>query len=236
MHVQADAVGQPTLTFKWNTTESLIEFVDYDPQTPWGTGSILMYYLNDPTAGTHAIAYTNAGPTSRGYFVCCSVTEVGRFPGCVRDEGGDNQNAVTSISASISGATGTDLSLYIGAKTDAALSSAIGAKTDAALSSAPLGGAAEILDVAIVDGRASAGWKVGSTSMGFTDTGGPATCSRSVYAVALKEQTGGTQVIWMASKIWDRIQENRKKLGVGDVSSFQKKRGIFQPQPDLMTI
>lgn len=58
----------------------------------------------------------------------------------------------------------------------------------------------------------------------------------SIGVVSYPSVPSGSQVIWAMSKIWDRIQENREKLRVGDVSGFQKKRGIFQPQPDLMTI
>ena len=47
---------------------------------------------------------------------------------------------------------------------------------------------------------------------------------------------GGSQPIWAMSKIWDRIKENRELLGVGDLGGFKEKRGILQPQPELVTI
>ena len=183
LHTQADGVGQPTLTFKWNTTEQLTEVVNYDPQTPWGTGSILAYYLNNPTAGSYAISYAkSAGP--RGHYVCCSLTGAGGFPGAIRDGQGNNQASATGIGVTLA-AIATDLSVYIGAK------------SDTSYSTVPYSSATEILDIAIVDGWASAGWKVGETSMGFTDSGGPASCYRSVYAVAIRPPAAGNQVIWM---------------------------------------
>lgn len=221
MHVQADGVGQPTLTFKWNTTESLIEFVDYDPQTPWGTGSIFMYYLDNPTAGTYSIAYTNAGPFPRGHFVCSSVTGIGHYPGCIRDEGGNNLSNVTTISGSVAGAEATDIGFYIGGK------------DDTSQSTNPTGGANEILDVAIVDGRASAGWLVGLTSLGFYDT---APCNRSVYAVALREPEAGNRMILMMSSLYDKVNENRKKMGVSDLGNFGLKGGLMLPKERLATI
>ena len=196
-HVQADAVGQPTLTFKWNTNESFTQLIDYDPQTPWNTGSVQGWYLNNPTAGTFAVAYTNAGPTSRGHFYCISITGLGTFPRCVRSEGGNNVENSGSINVALS-AIATDLVF------------AVMGKNDTVEATTPWAGSTELGDIAIVDGRADWAYKISADNPGFSD---PATTSeRSMYAVALGNIPTGPGATWFWSKLQDFYDELKRGL------------------------
>jgi hypothetical protein len=47
---------------------------------------------------------------------------------------------------------------------------------------------------------------------------------------------GGSQTIWVMSRIYDRIQENRKKLGIGDLGNFGLNGGLWKPKQRLVTI
>lgn len=57
-------------------------------------------------------------------------------------------------------------------------------------------------------------------------------------SVAFKGQEfSGGQTIWCMSKIYDRIQENCRKLGIGDLGGFKRDRnGLWKPQSGLVTI
>jgi hypothetical protein len=48
---------------------------------------------------------------------------------------------------------------------------------------------------------------------------------------------GANKMILVMSSIYDRIQENRKKLGIGDLEGFKQGRnGLWKPQSGLVTI
>lgn len=89
-------------------------------------------------------------------------------------------------------------------------------------------------DVQLVDGWS--GYRTAATTstlVGMTF----ASDKCGICANAFATLKAGNQAIWVMSKIWDRIQENRKKLGVGDLDGFRQDRdGLFKPQPDLVTI
>ena len=56
----------------------------------------------------------------------------------------------------------------------------------------------------------------------------------ALAGVCLKPQPGGgNQAIWCMSKIYDRIQESRKKVGVGN---FGISDGLWKPKTGLATI
>ena len=59
----------------------------------------------------------------------------------------------------------------------------------------------------------------------------------SVIGVAFyAAPAGGPKLILAMSKIYDRLQENRKKLGVGDLGNFGLKDGLWKPKEGLVTI
>lgn len=60
-------------------------------------------------------------------------------------------------------------------------------------------------------------------------------CSAAVSFMGIKYP--GSRVIWAMSKIYDRIQDNRKKLGVGDLGNFGRgPSGLWKPKSGLVTI
>lgn len=77
----------------------------------------------------------------------------------------------------------------------------------------------------------------GSTTFGSTCNDVSGSNYKTSFAVELNASRGGGQVIWSLSKIYDRIQENRKKLGIGDLGNFGKGfDGLWKPNSGLVTI
>lgn len=75
----------------------------------------------------------------------------------------------------------------------------------------------------------------GTTTMQW-DPSGP-TNKFGVCAAAIEgEAPGGPKMILAMSAIYDRIRENRKKLGIGDLGNFGLRDGLWKPKGGLATI
>ena len=57
-----------------------------------------------------------------------------------------------------------------------------------------------------------------------------------IATAAYQPVLGNNKMILMMSSIYDRIQENRKKLGVGDLGNFGLRDGLWKPKQGLATI
>jgi len=75
-----------------------------------------------------------------------------------------------------------------------------------------------------------------STPIG-TESGGDGSVEAHIMYNNIEQEAGGGRMILVMSDLWDKIKENRKKLGVGDLGNFkQGGNGLWKPQPELVTI
>jgi hypothetical protein len=73
----------------------------------------------------------------------------------------------------------------------------------------------------------------GDITMSWTSSGTP---KWAQISIELQAKTGGNRMILMMSEIYKGIQENRKKVGVGDLGNFGLKDGLWKPKERLVTI
>ena len=87
-------------------------------------------------------------------------------------------------------------------------------------------------------GGSSGGYSIGvspSINKGASNPGSDSEWSMAGASFKLAP-AGSPKMILVMSKIWDRVQENRKKLGIGDLGNFGLSGGLWKPNQGLATI
>ena len=100
-------------------------------------------------------------------------------------------------------------------------------------SEAPASGFTEVAQYVGAAGHSAMGYRSDDGNVGWNvDNGDRGACCAS----CIKPILGGSKMILMMSKAYDRIQENRKRLGIGDLGNFGLKDGLWKPNKGLATI
>lgn len=184
------------------------------------------WYIFDPSAGANILAATHSGTGDIAHSI--HAVSLGNINTAIdpRTPVGTGATGVTSRSATVTTEFGDLVMAIAGPNANRTIVASSG--------STELGEVYCSYDVQYIDGWSGYRKATGtSTAIGCEWT----TASKAgICANAFATLAGGSKMILMMSEIYDRIQENRKKIGVSDFGNFGLRDGLWKPKQRLVTI